>query len=194
MKILFGHRFGKERLADAKEISRLYELYKSPFISFALKYDPVKEETAEDIYQESFTIMFRNVRDGKYRDRQASLKTYLFEIGKHRICTHLAKNKLEFVPIQTLSSEWAEENYNTEEWTEAQNIVNQMIEEADDTCNRILKLFYWERLKMEEIARQLNYKSEQVAKNKKSSCLRRFTFELKKRLELVGIKWKEKNG
>lgn len=102
MKILFGHRFGKERLADAKEISRLYELYKSPFISFALKYYPVKEETAEDIYQESFTIMFRNVRDGKYRDRQASLKTYLFEIGKHRICTHLAKNKLEFVPIQTL--------------------------------------------------------------------------------------------
>src|SRR5699024_2057712 len=109
MKILVGHRFGKERLADAKEISRLYELYKSPFISFALKYYPVKEETAEDIYQESFTIMFRNVRDGKYRDRQASLKTYLFEIGKHRICTHLAKNKLEFVPIQTLSSERSQE-------------------------------------------------------------------------------------
>lgn len=104
---------------------------------------------------------------------------------------------MEFIPLQTLSSEWVDQNYDMEEWTEAQKIVNSMINEADDICNQILRLYYWERLRMEEIARRMNYKSEQVAKNKKNSCLRRFTFELKRRLEKVEIRWKdkkEKNG
>lgn len=197
MKKLLNLWFGKKNLDDSKEISQLYDLYKFSFISFALKYYPIEEETAEDIYQESFMIMYQNIREGKFRDRQASLKTYLFEIGKHRICNYLNKNKLEFIPLQTLSSEWVDQNYDMEEWTEAQKIVNMMINEADDICNQILRLYYWERLRMEEIARRLNYKSEQVAKNKKNSCLRRFTFELKRRLEKAEIRWKdkkEKNG
>ena len=194
MKKLLNLWFSKDYFANNKEINSLYNLYKYPFLSFALKYYPIEEETAEDIYQESFMIMYQNVREGKFKDRQASLKTYLFEIGKHKICNYLAKNKLEFIPLQTLSSEWAEQNYDTEEWMEAQTIVNQLIDEADDICNRILRLYYWERLKMTDIACQLNYKSEQVAKNKKNSCLRRFTFELKRRLEQAGINWKDKKG
>lgn len=194
MKKLLNLWFSKDYFANNKEINSLYNLYKYPFLSFALKYYPIEEETAEDIYQESFMIMYQNVREGKFKDRQASLKTYLFEIGKHKICNYLAKNKLEFIPLQTLSSEWAEQNYDTEEWVEAQTIVNQLIDEADDICNQILRLYYWERLKMTDIARQLNYKSEQVAKNKKNSCLRRFTLELKRRLEQAGINWKDKKG
>lgn len=194
MKKLLNLWFSKDYFANNKEINSLYNLYKYPFLSFALKYYPIEEETAEDIYQESFMIMYQNVREGKFKDRQASLKTYLFEIGKHKICNYLAKNKLEFIPLQTLSSEWVEQNYDTEEWMEAQTIVNQLIDEADDICNRILRLYYWERLKMTDIACQLNYKSEQVAKNKKNSCLRRFTFELKRRLEQAGINWKDKKG
>lgn len=194
MKKLLNLWFSKDYFANNKEINSLYNLYKYPFLSFALKYYPIEEETAEDIYQESFMIMYQNVWEGKFKDRQASLKTYLFEIGKHKICNYLAKNKLEFIPLQTLSSEWAEQNYDTEEWMEAQTIVNQLIDEADDICNQILRLYYWERLKMTDIARQLNYKSEQVAKNKKNSCLRRFTFELKRRLEQAGINWKDKKG
>lgn len=196
MKNLLDLWFGNFYLNN-KDISELYKLYKAPFISFALKYYPINKETAEDIYQESFTIMYQNVRDGKFKNKQTSLKTYLFEIGKHKICSCLAKNKLEFIPLQTLSSEWVEQNFNAEEWMEAQTIVNQLINEADDICNRILRFYYWERLKMEEIAIRLNYKSAQVAKNKKNSCMRRFSFELKRRLEQVEIKWKikkESNG
>lgn len=194
MKKLLNFRSDKEPCTNNAEIKELYNSYKSSFITFALKYYPIEEETAEDIYQESFMIMYENVRNGKYEDRQASLKTYLFEIGKHRICSYLTKNRLEVIPFQTLSSEWVEQNYDVEEWTEAQIIVNQLIEEADDICNKILRLYYWERMKMDEIARLLNYKSEQVAKNKKSSCLRRFTLVLKRKFEEVGINWKEKNG
>ena len=192
MKSLLNKWISKERITNNEEIGNLYNLYKPPFVSFALKFYAIDKETAEDIYQESFMVMYQNVNEGKFEDRQASLKTYLFEIGKHKICNYLVKNKLDSVPIQSLSSEWIEQQYDMEEWHEAQEIVNQLINEADGVCNKILRLYYWERLKMEEIADRLNYKSDQVAKNKKSSCLRRFTFELKKRLEQANINWKEK--
>lgn len=175
-----------------KEVDRLYNLYKEPFVRFASKYYPIDETTALDIYQESFMALYLNVRDGKYKESQVSLKTYLFEIGKHQICKHLSKNRVEVVDIQLLSSEWVEQNYDAEDWAEAQEIVRRLISEADDICNKVLTLYYWEKIKMEEIARRMNYKTEQVAKNKKRSCLRRLEFELKKRLEASDIHWKDK--
>lgn len=173
-----------------KEIDYLYNLYKPSFISFALKNYPIEEETVADIYQESFMSICQNVQDGKYVEKGSSLKTYLFEIGKHQICKYLNKHHIEYMPIENLSSEWFEQNDYMEEWTEAQDVVSQLIEKAEDDCGQVLKLYYWERLKMVDIAKQMNYKTEQVAKNKKSSCLRRFAFELKRRLAEKGINWK----
>jgi len=40
-------------------------------------------------------------------------------------------------------------------------------------CQRVLKMYYYERLRMSEIARKMGYLNDQVAKNKKSSCLRK---------------------
>lgn len=171
----------------SKEIEALYELYKPPFILFAIRNYPLSEETAADIYQESFTAMYQNIRDGKYTERNVSLKTYLFEIGKHQIFNHLNKEQKEAGVLQTLASEWNAHQYPVEEWNEAQNIVSGLLEEADADCNKVLTLYYWEHRKMKDIARDMNYKTEQVAKNKKSSCLRRLSFELKRRLESVGI-------
>ncbi|WP_303873860.1 RNA polymerase sigma factor [Bacteroides acidifaciens] len=170
-----------------KEIETLYELYKSPFIQFATKYYFVNEDTAADIYQESFTAMYQNIRNGKYTERNISLKTYLFEIGKHHIFKHLNQEQKKMGMLQTLASEWGAQQYPVEEWNEAQNIVSKLLEEADTDCNKVLTLYYWEHRKMEDIAQYMNYKTEQVAKNKKSSCLRRLSFELKKRLESAGI-------
>ena len=159
-----------------REIDYLYNLYKPSFVSFALKNYPIGEETAADIYQESFMSMCQNVQDGKYVEKGSSLKTYLFEIGKHQICKYLNKHHIEYMPIENLSSEWFEQNDYMEEWAEAQEVVSQLIEKAEDDCGQVLKLYYRERLKMEYIAKQMNYKTEQVAKNKKSSCLRRLAF------------------
>lgn len=192
MKGLFKQMFGGKSSQNNQEINRLYELYKTPFVLFALKYYRIGEETAKDIYQESFTALCQNVREGKYKESKVSLKTYLFEIGKHRICNYLNRNQIEYTDIQSLSSEWMEQHYDTGEWTEAQEIVSQLIHEADGTCNKVLKMYYWERLKMEEIARIMDYKTEQIARNKKSSCLRRMKFELKKRLRAAGIQWTDK--
>jgi RNA polymerase sigma factor (sigma-70 family) len=187
MKILDYIRKNNRSREMGKEIENLYELYKPPFILFAISNYPISKDTAIDIYQESFTAMYQNIRSGKYTERNVSLKTYLFEIGKHHIFKYINKEQKENDILQMLASEWNVRQFPPEEWNEAQKIVSELLEEADTDCNKVLILYYWERRKMEEIARYMNYKTEQVAKNKKSSCLRRLSFALKRRLESVGI-------
>lgn len=187
MKILDYIRKNNRSREMGKEIENLYELYKPPFILFAISNYPISKDTAIDIYQESFTAMYQNIRSGKYTERNVSLKTYLFEIGKHHIFKYINKEQKENDILQMLASEWNVRQFPPEEWNEAQKIVSELLEEADTDCNKVLILYYWERRKMEEIARYMNYKTEQVAKNKKSSCLRRLSFGLKRRLESVGI-------
>lgn len=192
---IFKQLFGPDRRESNQEIDRLYHLYKQPFVQFALKYYPVDEATALDVYQESFMALYQNVRDGKYKETQVSLKTYLFEIGKRQLCKWLtAAHKIETTDIQLLSSEWVDQQYEAEDWAKAQELVACLLTQADEVCKKVLTLYYWEKQKMEEIARQMNYKTEQVAKNKKSSCLRRLAFELKKRLQASDIYWTDKKG
>lgn len=175
-----------------KEIARLYELYKTPFIRFLLKNYTLDELTAEDIYQESFNALCQNIREGRYQEKNASLRTYLFKIGKNKACDRLRKNRLqEPEDMQNLLSEWIEENDDEKEWHQAQDIARLLVQEADDGCREVLTLYYWDRLRMSEIALRMNYQSEQVAKNKKSSCLRRLTYELIRRLEATDIFWKQ---
>ena len=176
---------GRER-----EVDRLYELYKAPFVSFLRKQYGIDEETALDLYQDSFSTLCQNVQNGNYTEGHTSLKTYLVEIGKRKACNGLRRNRME--KEQSLFSEWITANEISREWEEAQEIAARLVQETEDICRRVLTFFYWERLSMAEIAERMNYKDADVAKNKKSSCLRRLTFALQKRLEDADIHWKRK--
>lgn len=81
---------GRER-----EVDRLYELYKAPFVSFLRKQYGIDEETALDLYQDSFSTLCQNVQNGNYTEGHTSLKTYLFEIGKRKACNWLRRNRME---------------------------------------------------------------------------------------------------
>lgn len=171
----------------------MYELYRQPFVSFLRKNYPIDEETAYDLYQDSFADLCQNVQTGKYTEGEASLKTYLFGIGKRKTCNWLRSNhRMEPEEEQNLFAEWLEAQEISPEWTKAQEIATQLVKETEDICRRVLTSFYWERLSMAEIALQMGYKDADVAKNKKNSCLRRLTFELQRRLEAVDIHWKRK--
>ena len=54
---------GRER-----EVDRLYELYKAPFVSFLRKQYGIDEETALDLYQDSFSTLCQNVQNGNYTE------------------------------------------------------------------------------------------------------------------------------
>ena len=120
--------------------------------------------------------------------------TYLFAIGKRKACNWLREHgRMDVGDVDTLCSEWITENYEETEQEEAQKIANQLVGEAQESCRKILLLYYWKSLNMKEIAQKMNLKNDQNAKNKKSKCLRKFKLALMGRLKEAEIEWKSKD-
>ena len=56
---------------------------------------------------------------------------------------------------------------------ENKEMVRKYLEQLDGNCRKVLELYYLQGMKMEEIARELGYKNANVAKKKKSLCLKK---------------------
>lgn len=176
-----------ETMIREEGVEQLYAHYRPLFIGYIRKRYQLEEEVASDIYHDSFLLMMDNIRTGKYQQQDASLLTYLLGIGKHLVLKRFQKeDKLPLV------AEWVSELLPDTDWKYAQEEAYRLVNEGDSVCNRILRFFYWDRLSMAEIAERLEYQSADVAKSKKNSCLRRFSFELKRRLEGMDIFYKLK--
>lgn len=172
---------------DRKILNELYSLYRPRFIGYIQKRYQLSDETAADIYHDSFMLMINNIQTGKYQKQDASLFTYLLGIAKNLI---LKRFRIECK--QPDIAEWIREQLPDTDWNKAQDEANRLLKENNTVCHQILHLFYWERMSLSEIARKLGYQSAEVAKSKKSSCMRRFSFELKRRLEQLDIHFKFK--
>lgn len=193
MHFVFGGKKQKDNryvcgdILSEEGIERLYVLYRARFMGYVQKRYQLEEETISDIYHDSFLLMIDNIRTGKYQQQNASLFTYLLGIGKNLVLKKLHK-KTERV----LVVEWLSELLPDSDWKSALEEASRLVNEGASVCNQILQLFYWERLSMDEIAERMGYQSADVAKSKKNSCMRRFSFELKRRLERMGIYYKLK--
>lgn len=176
-----------DNIFSEKSMEQLYTLYRGQFIGYLQKRYQLEEEMASDIYHDSFLLMMDNIRTGKYRKQDASLLTYLLGIGKNLVLKKLKKKN-----ERPLVAGWISELLPDTDWKSALEEAGRLIGEGETVCNQILQLFYWEKLSMSDIAERLGYQSAEVAKSKKNSCMRRFSFELKRRLESRGIYYKLK--
>ena len=176
-----------DNIFSEKSMEQLYTLYRGQFIGYIQKRYQLEEEMASDIYHDSFLLMMDNIRTGKYRKQDASLLTYLLGIGKNLVLKKLQKKN-----ERPLVAGWISELLPDTDWKSALEEAGRLIGEGETGCNQILQLFYWEKLSMSDIAERLGYQSAEVAKSKKNSCMRRFSFELKRRLESRGIYYKLK--
>lgn len=176
-----------DNIFSEKSMEQLYTLYRGQFIGYIQKRYQLEEEMASDIYHDSFLLMMDNIRTGKYRKQDASLLTYLLGIGKNLVLKKLKKKN-----ERPLVAGWISELLPDTDWKSALEEAGRLIGEGETVCNQILQLFYWEKLSMSDIAERLGYQSAEVAKSKKNSCMRRFSFELKRRLESRGIYYKLK--
>lgn len=181
------HQAVRDEILSKDGIEQLYGLYRARFIGYIQKRYQLREEEIADIYHDSFLLMIDNIRTGKYKQQDASLFTYLLGIGKKRVLKKLQK-EIE----RPLVAGWLSELLPDTDWKSALEEASRLVNEGESVCNQILQLFYWERLSMSEIAGRMGYQSASVAKSKKNSCMRRFSFELKRRLEEMGIYYKLK--
>jgi len=141
--------------------------------SFITKNSGTKDD-AKDVFQETVISLYNNIKNDKYA-LDCKLSTYLFAISKNNWYKKLRKNgrmsNLEDNEYLQISSD--EDIHSNLVYTEQQMLIGKLLHKVGQECGKILKLFYFEKMRMVKIAATLNYSSEQVAKNQKSKCMKK---------------------
>ncbi len=168
------------RLSDSKILEHLYKENRSVFTSWFIKYYDLSKEDAIEIYQNSFTIFYFNVRNGKITELNSSLKTYLFAIGKNlvkeRNRSNIKKSKSNF-DIEELHSENSSfivgnilDDYIK---LDQINFVCNLLEKIGDPCRKLLTLIFIKNYSYDSVVHEMNYSDERVARKRKSVCLKK---------------------
>jgi len=132
-----------------------------------------READAKDIYQEVITNLVQKIRNGKFV-QTAALKTYNFRVAKNLWYKELRK-KPRNTPLDTLNQTF-ECSTNIEQdiiRREREATIHLYLDRLSQKENNVLRLYYFERKKMAEIATILGLKNEQVAKNLKCKAMKK---------------------
>ncbi|RMG66612.1 MAG: sigma-70 family RNA polymerase sigma factor, partial [Bacteroidetes bacterium] len=136
------------------------------------------EEAARDVFQDAIISLLMAVEEGRFKG-ESSLSTYLFAIGKNlwfrRFNRSLRQESLDARPVDVPEEDAGPELRFMAQ--EATDLLGVLLGSLKAKCREVLGM--WARkYAMKEIAAELGYANEQVARNKKTQCLK----ELKERV------------
>lgn len=159
-KILALFKTGKREKAFA-------ELYREwPQICKMVRNSGGTKDDAHDVFQDSLLVLFERLQADSFV-LNGSLGGFIYTTARNITYARLRKQqKMQ----ETVLPEETEE-----EISEGGNVLFHLAEMAlqkvTEKCRELFRLFYWEKCSMQEIARRLDLKTEQVAKTQKYKCL-----------------------
>lgn len=155
---------------DPKIVREIYLSNKKIFVAFANRYS-IDSQDAEDIYQDAVVALIENAKRGKLDDLKSSVNTYLIAIGKFMIF-----KKLKQPYVQTDFSDleaFDETDFETiDETLEQTQLMQVQFEKLGTKCQELLRLFYYEEQKLDDILETLGASSKDVLKSQKSRCIK----------------------
>ncbi|MEQ9263384.1 MAG: sigma-70 family RNA polymerase sigma factor [Owenweeksia sp.] len=162
------------RHGDEATLGKLYSRYREEFVVWVRKTYGVDAEGATETYQQSVIVLYENAVSGKLQKLSGSLKTYLFAIGKNKVRELMRQRSKVFsmageMPDQADEPE-LEQKMEKEKRLQA---VTHSFNQLGEGCKKLLQLFYYQNLRMEEIMLKLGYKNSDTAKNQKYKCMQK---------------------
>lgn len=169
---LQNERIQKRLRADDKTAMELvYTQYREEFIGFTSHYGLPKEE-AVDIYQDTIIALYQNFSVKQVQLKSSSLKTYLFGIGKYKIFQYL-KVKNQHLPFleSNKTKDWIA--ITTPEDNPQQKLLEKGLSHLSGSCLKIIRLFYYRNLTVDEIVEHTKYKDGNTVRSHKSRCMKK---------------------
>lgn len=163
----------QERLRqdDKKVLAEVYSQHKEAFLNYGIRYNLDRSELM-DIYQDSVVALYQNFVEKQTVLEKSSIKTYLFGIAKNQIFSSLkAKSRLYALPDEPEEFETVELDRDTA--TEEQKLLAQYFGQIGESCQEILKMYYYRGLTIKEMVEYSHYKDENTVKSHKSRCLKK---------------------
>lgn len=156
----------------------------------------VSKDECEDIFQDSFIILYQNAQEGKLDDLTSSVSTYFMAICRNKAMELLrTKGKCIHAPIDDeiqKSTPFLESKINkvlsfdTDEASieHKEALVRNIVKDLPSPCNELLWGFYRDGLSMKDLAERYGYSNENTVKVIKHRCCdkfkKRFTEMLRK--------------
>lgn len=165
----------------------------------SLSYDDI-----EDLYQQAFLAIYENLQAGRVRE-DTSWSSYIIQIG-----LNLATKELRHTGItdsiyesggdneeghqqisrtvELLLSQLTTEDESLYQNVNALSLLGEELSYTPEPCNTIIRLYYYAKMSMEDIAIAVNFKNATTAKSKKSQCMKSLTDRVKasfKRAEII---------
>lgn len=176
--------FDELKSGSETAFKKVYEDNREKFLNFATKYELTQDELI-DVYQDAYIVFHENILTGKLESLTSTLGTYLFSIGKFMIMDRLRKeNKtvrsdrvLEIIREEEIELDDLE--MDIEELTSRQRLLAMFFKELGEQCQKILTLFYYRGLTIDEIMNVGNYNNKNVVKSQKSRCLKTLRDKMK---------------
>lgn len=163
---------GEDQRKIDEALSQLYEQYYEAVRQLVRKNNGTDDE-AEDIFQDTLLTFYTQLKH-KQLELHCSIQTYLYSVARNLWLDELRKRKKKikwvethtFIPLQ-------EDHLSVLLETEQSEQMAKLIRMLDEKCQKVLIHFYFDRYRMHQIAGLLGFANEQVAKNKKSKCLKK---------------------
>lgn len=151
-------------------VSMLYQEYYAGIEEFVTFRGGMPEDAA-DLFQEALLILVEKVRSGKFRG-ESGLKTFLYGIVRN----------LWLMELRTRDRRKKREEFFTDNeplvedpgfGKRASTNIQALFDQIGPVCKSILLGFYYENKPMKVLLEEFDFKTEQVLRNKKASCMKK---------------------
>ena len=167
---------------DQRVMRSFYQAVFPKFKAYVLK-NSGGEEQAKDVFQDAFVACWRNIKEGKLK-KESNLEGYLFTIAKNKWIDYLRSTNYKKTSAAIELNQIEGDSVESEELEEQESrykLVQAALAQIQKNCQKIIRLFYFERRSMEEISKVMKL-APASARNQKYRCmekLRSLSNELK---------------
>ena len=170
-----GNWLVRIRTDHENALRELYRLYRTECVDWLMKTYSVSEALAKDAFQLAIVLLYQNVITYKVDVLSSSIKSYLFAIAKNKV-RDLIKSEVKHAANRKraiLREEFIDDNDSEQVYEVILEKVRHLMFNMGDPCKSILELYYFQRLKLKDIAEVVGHNEVNTTKSKKHKCLRK---------------------
>jgi RNA polymerase sigma factor (sigma-70 family) len=156
---------------DEKALVQLYRENRKPVTAYVTRHSGTPDD-AEDMLQEALVVLWERVRSGRFA-YTAKLSTFIYATVKNMWSRELARKRREQPANEEMESIVGNDNPSALDHlleSERAERIKEALIRLGDPCKKLLMLYYWEELSMEEIAEEMGFANAATAKSKKYQC------------------------
>lgn len=141
-------------------------------------------DDAKDIYQEAIIVLLQNCNKPDFS--LSTVEGYLYGISTNMWMAKLRKEeKTGKSALDFYTSLLSEEENN---WIETMSEkLSQLLQTMGEPCRQLLEYYYYMQMSMKQIAVNMQYKSDDIAKTQKNRCMNKLRALLKEETGNAGI-------